>query len=45
MDTDLDGTADYLDLDSDGDGVSDRLEGAGDSDGDGIADFRDLDPV
>jgi hypothetical protein len=42
-DTDGDGVADYLDSDSDGDGMSDTLEGASDSDQDGLADFRDRD--
>lgn len=51
-DTDGDGTPDYLDLDSDGDGISDKAEWFGggceptlgnDGDGDGIANFRDLD--
>lgn len=51
IDTDADGVADYLDLDSDNDGLSDRIEAHDadpftpppDSDGDGDADFRDLD--
>jgi hypothetical protein len=51
-DTDGDGTPDYLDLDSDGDGIHDRAEwfaggceptGGNDADGDGIPNFRDLD--
>ena len=50
-DTDADGTADYLDEDSDGDGVQDTLEAGDadpltlpwDTDGDGEKDFRDLD--
>ncbi len=50
-DTDADGTADYLDEDSDGDGVQDKLEAGDadpltlpwDTDGDGEKDFRDLD--
>jgi hypothetical protein len=40
-DTDRDGKVDYLDTDSDGDGISDRNEGRADSDGDGVADYRD----
>ncbi|MFM7016252.1 MAG: LamG-like jellyroll fold domain-containing protein [Bacteroidota bacterium] len=48
LDDDGDGTPDYQDLDSDNDGILDRIEkGAGiipvDSDGDGMSDFRDLD--
>jgi hypothetical protein len=48
VDTDGDGTPDYLDDDSDADGVLDSIEGGGgalpvDSDADGTADFRDLD--
>jgi hypothetical protein len=52
VDTDQDGTPDYLDDDSDGDSIPDLVEGdtehAGcktpqDSDGDGTPDFRDLD--
>src|SRR5262245_36183094 len=50
-DTDGDGTADYLDTDSDDDGVPDQIEAGdaaldtppADSDGDGAADFRDTD--
>ena len=50
-DTDMDGTPDYLDPDSDGDGIADAIE-AGDSnllssprdfDKDGIPDFQDVD--
>ena len=41
--TDVDGTPDYLDLDSDDDGIPDSVEGSIDSDNDGQADFRDLD--
>jgi hypothetical protein len=49
LDTDRDGTPDYLDVDSDDDGVLDAIEGQRpgeeplDSDGDGTPDFRDLD--
>ena len=50
-DTDQDGTADYKDTDSDGDGIPDSIEAGDadplsfpiDSDNDGIADFRDSD--
>lgn len=50
-DSDHDGTPDYLDHDSDGDGISDHIEaGDGDSatppfdsDHDGVPDFRDID--
>ncbi len=42
-DTDMDGIQDYLDLDSDNDGVPDVLEGNGDVDGDGDGNWRDLD--
>ncbi len=42
-DTDGDNVVDFLDLDSDNDGISDSLELAGDRDADGIANFRDLD--
>ena len=52
-DTDGDGTADYLDLDSDNDTIPDKVEWAGggcdptallnDVNGDGIPNFRDLD--
>ena len=45
QDTDGDGVVDYLDLDSDNDGISDVLEsGGGDTDGDGMVDgFTDND--
>ncbi len=42
-DTDRDGAPDFLDLDADGDGILDSMEGAGDPDRDNIANFRDLD--
>ncbi len=42
-DTDGDGTPDLEDLDSDNDGIPDRIEGAEDSDRDGLANYRDLD--
>lgn len=48
-DTDADGTPDYLDADSDGDGIFDLYESGNpggepvDSDGDGMDDFVDLD--
>lgn len=51
-DTDADGTPDYMDLDSDNDGIPDEVEGRTfgntcnlpvDSDDDGKPDFRDLD--
>jgi hypothetical protein len=51
LDTDGDGTPDYLDLDSDDDGISDGFEAGDDNlatpprdtDGDGIPDFQDSD--
>jgi hypothetical protein len=52
LDTDKDGTPDYLDLDSDDDTIPDRYEGqiesngckiAQDTDGDGVPDFQDTD--
>jgi gliding motility-associated-like protein len=43
VDTDLDGIADYLDLDSDNDGILDIVETASDLDRDGIPNYRDLD--
>ena len=48
LDTDGDGTPDYLDTDSDNDTVSDNIETDGgdvsiDTDGDGLPDYRDVD--
>lgn len=43
VDTDLDLIPDYLDLDSDNDGISDSVEGIIDTDNDGIKNYRDLD--
>jgi gliding motility-associated-like protein len=43
IDTDKDGIPDFLDLDTDGDGISDAVEGIIDTDGDGIPNFRDTD--
>ncbi|MCB9650133.1 MAG: hypothetical protein H6730_26625 [Deltaproteobacteria bacterium] len=43
VDTDADGTIDALDADSDGDGRSDLVEGAGDLDGDQTPNYRDTD--
>jgi hypothetical protein len=40
-DTDHDGIADFRDVDSDGDGLSDRQESTVDSDHDGIPDYKD----
>ncbi|MBK7538198.1 MAG: OmpA family protein [Myxococcales bacterium] len=42
-DTDSDGFPDYRDVDADGDGLRDNVEGRVDTDGDGRPDFRDLD--
>ncbi len=41
VDTDMDGTPDYLDSDSDGDGLTDKEEGTEDYDNDGIKNFQD----
>ena len=40
---DTDSVPDYLDLDSDGDGVLDSVEGPADQDGDGMPNYLDLD--
>ncbi len=42
-DLDEDGVPDYRDDDTDGDGIADATEGAGDTDGDGVPNYRDLD--
>ena len=42
-DTDGDGRPDYRDVDADGDGLRDNVEGVRDTDSDGRPDFRDLD--
>ncbi|WP_420318343.1 T9SS type A sorting domain-containing protein [Ekhidna sp.] len=42
-DFDGDGLADYLDLDSDGDGLPDATEGTTDTDGDGLVNYKDID--
>ena len=41
VDTDGDGTPDYMDLDADNDGIPDAREGTGDDDGDGIPNYID----
>ena len=41
--TDGDGKPNYLDLDSDGDGILDQTEGKSDPDGDSVPSFLDLD--
>jgi gliding motility-associated-like protein len=43
VDTDKDGVFDYLDLDSDNDGILDSVETEIDTDADGIRNYRDLD--
>jgi gliding motility-associated-like protein len=43
IDSDLDGVADYIDLDSDNDGILDLNEGIADTDTDGIKNYRELD--
>ncbi|MGJ8726063.1 MAG: DUF6923 family protein [Roseibacillus sp.] len=43
VDTDGDGIADYLDKDSDADGISDADEGSADFDNDGLPNYRDRD--
>lgn len=42
-DADGDGVPNYLDLDSDNDGILDAIEGSLDTDGDGILNFLDID--
>ncbi|MCZ2472229.1 T9SS type B sorting domain-containing protein [Aquirufa ecclesiirivi] len=42
-DTDKDGTPDYIDLDSDGDGIVDKIELTNDADKDGRPNYRDKD--
>jgi len=42
-DADGDGTPDFLDIDSDNDGILDAIEGTGDIDGDGIPNHLDTD--
>ena len=41
--TDGDGAANYLDLDSDDDGILDQTEGKSDPDGDSVPSFLDVD--
>jgi fibro-slime domain-containing protein len=41
VDTDNDGIPDFVDSDSDNDGVSDKIEGTGDTDNDGIPNYKD----
>ena len=43
IDSDMDGIVDYLDLDSDNDGIRDSAETGNDLDADGIRNYRDLD--
>ncbi|OYX86446.1 MAG: gliding motility protein, partial [Flavobacteriales bacterium 32-34-25] len=43
VDTDNDGIPDYLDLDSDNDGILDSIENTIDTDSDGTRNYRDLD--
>lgn len=43
VDTDGDLVSDYLDLDSDNDGILDAVETAADQDSDGVKNYRDLD--
>jgi len=45
QDTDLDGVADYIDTDDDGDEIPTIEEGTGDDDGDGIPNYLDNDLV
>ena len=43
LDTDADGEPDFLDADSDNDGIDDSVESTVDADSDGIPDFQDAD--
>jgi len=43
VDTDYDGIADFVDVDSDNDALPDTVEGNTDTDWDGLSDFRDKD--
>jgi hypothetical protein len=43
VDTDGDTYPDYIDTDSDGDGINDSVEGTTDSDGDGTPNYKDTD--
>ncbi|WP_018690968.1 beta strand repeat-containing protein [Algicola sagamiensis] len=43
LDSDGDGTPNFLDTDSDNDGIPDHIEGTGDPDGDGLANYIDID--
>ena len=42
-DQDGDGVPNYLDTDSDNDGIDDSVEGSGDQDSDGVPNYLDLD--
>jgi len=43
LDNDGDGRPNYLDIDSDNDGILDSVEGKNDTDGDGVPNFLDID--
>jgi len=43
VDSDFDGNPDFIDMDSDGNGIMDIIEGTGDIDGDGVPNFQDPD--
>ncbi len=43
IDTDVDGDSNRIDVDSDGDGIPDAIEGNVDNDGDGVPDYLDID--